>query len=51
MSSEFTSRDQVRAKFKADIKNKICPDCGNPIEEVEGCLICNKCDWGQVKDN
>jgi len=39
-----------RDKYNADIKNGICPDCGNTIQEVEGCLICNKCEWGQEKE-
>jgi len=39
-----------RDLVKDQIKKGICPDCGNTIQEVEGCLICNKCDWGQVKE-
>lgn len=40
-----------RDLVKDQIKKGICPDCGNTIQEVNGCLICNKCEWGQVKDN
>ena len=25
----------------------LCPDCGNTIEHLEGCLICPSCGWSK----
>jgi len=37
-SSDFGSDDTV-------VKNGACPDCGGPVEHVEGCDICYSCGY------
>jgi len=37
-SSDYDSDDTV-------VKNGACPDCGGPVEHVEGCYICYSCGY------
>lgn len=39
-TTEFDSSDTI-------VKNGACPDCGGPIEHVEGCDICYSCGYSK----
>lgn len=39
--------EQVEKSFTEGKNSVVCPDCGQPLEQAEGCVICHSCGYSK----
>lgn len=41
------NKEEEKDRHKQKVSNGACPECGGPIEYVEGCNVCHSCGYSQ----